>query len=168
MQVLEPQFRQPFQNVNRWFMTLIHQPQFEAVIDKNFNLCEKMAQFDGRLWPWEIFNVYFLANVNGYITFAICHRRSVCLSSAPYSGGWTFRQFFSPYDSPGTLLFWCQKLLMGDAPFPWNLRSKWPTPFQTAKFRPISAHSASTVIASEKSLISTYRKSTTRFPTSHR
>ena len=49
MQVLEPQFRQPFQNVNRWFMTLIHQPQFEAVIDKNFNLCEKMAQFDGRL-----------------------------------------------------------------------------------------------------------------------
>ena len=42
-----------------------------------------------------------------------------------------------------------------------------PPPFQTAKFRPISAHSASTVIASEKSSISTYRKSTTRFPTSH-
>ena len=40
--------------------------------------------------------------------------------------------------------------------FPWNLRSKWPTPFQTAKFRQISAHSASTVIASEKSSISTY------------
>ena len=51
---------------------------------------------------------------------------------------------------------------------PWNLRSKWPTPFQTAKFRQISAHSASTVTASEKSSISTYRKSTTRFPTSHR
>ena len=51
---------------------------------------------------------------------------------------------------------------------PWNLRSKWPTPFQTAQFRPISAHSASTVIASEKSSISAYRKSTTRFPTSHR
>ena len=43
-----------------------------------------------------------------------------------------------------------------------------PSPFQTAQFRPISAHSASTVIASEKSSISTYRKSTTRFPTSHR
>ena len=26
--------------------------------------------------------------------------------------------FFSPYDSPGTLLFWCQKSLVGDAPFP--------------------------------------------------
>ena len=51
---------------------------------------------------------------------------------------------------------------------PWNLRSKWPTPFQTAQFRLISAHSASSVIASEKSSISTYRKSTTRFPTSHR
>jgi len=51
---------------------------------------------------------------------------------------------------------------------PWNLRSKWPTFYQTAKFRPISAHSASTVIASEKSSICTYRKSTTRFPTRHR
>ena len=50
MQVLEPQFRQPFQNVNRWFTTLIHQPQFEAVIGKNFSLCEKMAQFDGKLF----------------------------------------------------------------------------------------------------------------------
>ena len=43
-----------------------------------------------------------------------------------------------------------------------------PPPFQTAQFRPISAHSASTVIASDKSSLSTYRKSTTRFPTSHR
>ena len=51
---------------------------------------------------------------------------------------------------------------------PWNLRLKWPTPFKTAKFRQISAHSTSTVIASEKSSISTCRKSTTRFPTSHR
>ena len=29
-----------------------------------------------------------------------------------------FGIFFSPYDSPGTLLFWCQKSLVGDAPFP--------------------------------------------------
>jgi len=49
VQVLESQFRQPFQNVNRWFTTLIHQPQFEVVIGKNFSLCEKMAQFDGTL-----------------------------------------------------------------------------------------------------------------------
>jgi len=49
------------------------------------------------------------------------------------------------------------------APSPWNLRSKC-----NALFRPISAHSASTVRAGEKSSISTNRKSTTRFPTSHR
>ena len=41
-------------------------------------------------------------------------------------------------------------------------------PFLAQRFRPVSAHSASSVIASEKSSISTYRKSTTRFPTSHR
>ena len=29
-----------------------------------------------------------------------------------------FGNFFSPYDSPGTLLLWCQKSLVGDAPFP--------------------------------------------------
>jgi elongation factor 1-gamma len=47
MQVLDPEFRKPFQNVNRWFTTLVHQPQFEAVIGKNFTLSEQMAQFDG-------------------------------------------------------------------------------------------------------------------------
>jgi len=56
----------------------------------------------------------------------------------------------------------------GERPFPWNLRRKWPTPVRAQRFRPISAHSASTVIVSEKSSISTYRKSTTRFPTNHR
>ena len=75
-----------------------------------------------------------------------------------------FRNFFSQHDSTGTLVFWCQKSLVGTPLSPWN----WPTPFQTAQFRPISAHSASTVIASEKSSISTYRKSIMRFPTSHR
>ena len=44
----------------------------------------------------------------------------------------------------------------------------WPTPYLTAQFRSIFAHSASTVKASEKSSISANRKSTTRFPTSHR
>ena len=53
---------------------------------------------------------------------SVCCLSVVCLSvvcdvGAPYSGGWTFRQFFSPYDNPGTLLFWCQKSLVGEAPF---------------------------------------------------
>lgn len=43
--VLEPAFRKPFQNANRWFSTMINQPQVKAVIG-DLKLCEKMAQFD--------------------------------------------------------------------------------------------------------------------------
>ena len=49
-----------------------------------------------------------------------------------------------PRDSLGTLAFWRQKSLVDDPPSPWNL------PFQTPQFRQISAHSASTVRAGEK------------------
>jgi len=40
-----------------------------------------------------------------------------------------------------------QGIYFSDAKIRWwrNLRSKWPPPFQTAQFRPIFAHSASTV-----------------------
>ena len=67
------------------------------------------------------------------------------------------------------LYFLVPKIVGGGRPFPPEIfiQSDRP-PFQTAQFRPISAHSASIVIASEKSSILTYRKSTTRFPTSHR
>ena len=113
-------------------------------------------------------------------TFAIGYRRSVCLSVVCLSSVclWRcctllsrlkFSAFFSPYDSPGTLVFWCQKSIVGGRPFPPKIFVQSdPPPFQTAQFRPISAHCASIVIASEKSSISTYRKSTTRLPTSHR
>jgi len=74
----------------------------------------------------------------------------------------------APLDSPGTLVFWRRQSLMRDPHTSLNLRSKWPTPFRAPQFRPISAHSASTVRDDEKSSISTDRKSTTRFPTSHR
>ena len=50
----------------------------------------------------------------------------------------------------------------------WNLRSKWPTPFEKRRLRPISAHNVSTVGDSEKSSITTNIKPTTGFPTSHR
>ncbi|KAK1155002.1 elongation factor 1-gamma-like, partial [Acipenser oxyrinchus oxyrinchus] len=45
--VLEPAFRQPFPNTNRWFSTCINQPQFRAVLGE-VRLCEKMAQFDAK------------------------------------------------------------------------------------------------------------------------
>ena len=96
---------------------------------------------------------------------------SVCLSVTlvhPTQAVELFGNFFHHtiaqglYFSGATIRWW------GTPLSPWNLRSTWPTPFKTAQFRPISAHSAWTVISSEKSSISTYRKSTTRFPTSHR
>ena len=49
-------------------------------------------------------------------------RPSVCLLSVtlvhPTQAVELFCNFFSPYDSSGTLRFWCQKSLVGDAPFP--------------------------------------------------
>ena len=50
----------------------------------------------------------------------------------------------------------------------WNLRSKWPTPFEKCRLRPISAHNVSTVGDSGTSSITTNIKSTTGFSTSHR
>uniref|UniRef100_UPI00403863B6 elongation factor 1-gamma-like n=1 Tax=Callospermophilus lateralis TaxID=76772 RepID=UPI00403863B6 len=46
-QVLEPSFRQAFPNTNRWFLTCINQPQFQAILGE-VKLCEKMAQFDAK------------------------------------------------------------------------------------------------------------------------
>ncbi|XP_063229342.1 elongation factor 1-gamma [Bacillus rossius redtenbacheri] len=43
--VLEPSFRKPYQNVNRWFTTLVNQPQMKSVIGE-FKLCEKAGEFD--------------------------------------------------------------------------------------------------------------------------
>ena len=108
-------------------------------------------------------------NLRSRSLYAIAHPSVVCLSvtlvhtTQPVE---LFGNFFSPYDSPGTLM---PKIVGGGRLFPRKICIQSdPPPFQTAKFRPISAHSASTVIASEKSSIITYRKSTTRFPTSHR
>merc|ERR1711881_265722 len=43
--VMDPNFRKSFENTNRWFSTIINQPQVKKVIG-DFKLCEKMAQFD--------------------------------------------------------------------------------------------------------------------------
>jgi len=45
--VLDPEFRAPFGNVNRWFTTIINQPQVKKVIGA-VALAEKMAQFDSK------------------------------------------------------------------------------------------------------------------------
>ncbi|KDR22664.1 Elongation factor 1-gamma, partial [Zootermopsis nevadensis] len=43
--VLDTSFRKPYQNVNRWFTTVVNQPQFKAVIGE-FKFCKKTAEFD--------------------------------------------------------------------------------------------------------------------------
>ena len=128
----------------------------------------------------------FLANVNvlRYVCYmlwavrlsSVCLSVCRCLSSVCRLRRWCTllrrlnfsKNFFHHTIAQGLYFSGAKNRWWGTPLSPWNLRSKWPTPFKTAKFRQISAHSASTVIASEKSSISTYRKSTTRFPTSHR
>ena len=56
----------------------------------------------------------------------------------------------TPCDSPGTIIFWCQKSLVGDPRFPLKFALKVTHPLRTPRFRPISAHSASTLRASKK------------------
>jgi elongation factor 1-gamma len=43
--VLDPGFRKPFGNVNRWFTTVVNQPQVKKVVGA-INLADKMAQAD--------------------------------------------------------------------------------------------------------------------------
>ena len=74
------------------------------------------------------------------------------------------------YHAKGQSLCYCDTNSGWWATLPsrWNLCSKWPTPFEKRRLRPISAHNVSTVGDSEKSSITTNIKSTTGFPTSHR
>lgn len=44
--IIEPSLRQPYPNVTRWFLTLINQKEFQAVLGSDYKLCEKTAQFD--------------------------------------------------------------------------------------------------------------------------
>jgi len=44
-----------------------------------------------------------------------------------------FSAIFSTYDSPGSLAFWCQKSLVGDAPFPLKFLFKVTDPLSNCK-----------------------------------
>lgn len=43
--VLDPELRKPFQNVNRWFETIVNQPQVKAVLGE-VKLADKPANFE--------------------------------------------------------------------------------------------------------------------------
>ena len=67
------------------------------------------------------------------LAFKVTHpfrkRRFPKLSFKSAIGLGAFWSGFSPYDSPGTLLFWCQKSMVGDAPFPLKFAFKVTHPF---------------------------------------
>ena len=63
---------------------------------------------------------------------------------------WRTADIFIPHERAITLLLLYQEWLVGDAPFPLKSASKWPTPFEKRRLRPISAHNVSTVGDSEK------------------
>ena len=62
-QVMDPSFRAPFGNVNRWFLTTVNQPQFKKVLGE-VKLCETMAKFDGR--SITVINIIHVIEENGY------------------------------------------------------------------------------------------------------
>ena len=61
LQVLEPSFRDPYVNVNRWFTTCVNQPQFKTVLG-DVQLCTKMATFDGKMYPGLLITVCHRTN----------------------------------------------------------------------------------------------------------
>ena len=62
-QVLDAKFREAFTNVNRWFTTLVNQPQFKKVVG-DFKFCDKMAEFDGNV-TWGFFTFIIMEPMGG-------------------------------------------------------------------------------------------------------
>ena len=66
------------------------------------------------------------------IPSVVCRLLSVTLVH-PTQAVEVFGNFFSPYDSPGTLLFWCQISLVGDDPFPLKFAFKVTHPLSNSE-----------------------------------
>jgi len=94
---------------------------------------------------------------------SVCHTRALWLIQRTYR-----RYIYTTWKgSPSSFLppnsgWWAT------SPSTSNGRSKWPTPFKNRSRRQISACNVLTVRASEKSSITTNRKSYTGFPMSYR
>ena len=70
------------------------------------------------------------------VCLSVCRLSVVCMSVTlvhPTQAVELFGNFFSPYDSPRTLLFWCQKSLVGDAPFPLKFAFKVTHPLSNSE-----------------------------------
>ena len=97
-----------------------------------------------RLPPSCIFEIFSERELA--FTIATWRRDSVCLLSVtlvhPTQAVPLFGNFFHHTIAQGLYFSAAKNHWWGTPLSPWNLRSKWPTLFQTAQFRPISAHSA--------------------------
>jgi len=65
--VLDAATKKPFQNVNRWFTTLVNQPQFKSVV-KDFKFCDKPAEFDAKKFQ-EFQGNSKILNTNNFCVF---------------------------------------------------------------------------------------------------
>ena len=63
---MDPGFRAPFANVNRWFVTIVNQPQFKKVLGE-VKLCETMATFDGELHSLVADKILVIINGGGWV-----------------------------------------------------------------------------------------------------
>jgi len=93
---------------------------------------------------------------------------SVCNVRAPYSGDWNFRQYFYIIQKIIYPSFLRRRMVGGATSSTWNIGSTDPRWSEIADFQRIFARSSSAVAPSEKSTISTNKKSTTRFSMSLR
>ena len=75
---------------------------------------------------------------------------SVCHTHALWQNQTMHCRFLIPHENAITLVFWHQQWLVSDAPSIWNLRSKWPTPFEKCRLQQISTYNVSTTRDSEK------------------
>ena len=121
-----------------------------------------LYQKEGSKDLWTVWSVWLItcAGISRHhvcLCVCLCVTRRYCIKTAKRRITQT-----TPRDSAVTLVFWRHEPLVNDPPFPLKFALKVTRPFLTAQFRPIFAHSASTVRASKKSSISTNRKSTTR------
>jgi len=93
---------------------------------------------------------------------SVCHTRALWQNQTTHCG------YFNTKRKGNHSSFLIPTVVGGGYPSAWNLRSKWPTLFETRRLRQISAYDASAITDMEKSSIMTNRKSTTGFPTSYR
>ena len=136
--------------------TIVSRHQSTAGLRHALTLTSKGQRSNPNHKPW----LGFLANVLRYVRYMLPAVRLlsvVCLLSVCLWRWCTLLRrlnfsviFFHHTIAQGLYFTDAKNRWWGTPLSPWNLRSKWPTPFKTAQFQPISAHSASTVISSEK------------------